>query len=822
MNKAYILCVAAVVGLLALPSCDDDKMDSWGRPGEWGEVSPEDLPVELTEALSRYGAIKSYLGERGLPEGFQIGLGVGAAQLSDPKDPTRRDLAVENFNCITFGNAMKMDATISTKGELQGTATIDAALTAVPDMPVYGHCFIWHTQQQSTWLKGLIAPKVEYPKEDDFPGVNEVTNGDFEVDLAGWNGWGNDSQRAQSDDGQGHGGKGKCLVLTNPSEGADYYVAQAVYTLDQPMELGVDYYYSLWVKAADAGASIQLIWQDASGSPQGGYSKKDVGTEWTHIEGKMNVPAETAVKDGIKRFMINFGKVPTTFYVDDVKFGKYDESLLPPAGPRNEVGTPDFGEAEAKWTTPNVGGGITLEVCADAPSGAEKVIVAKAIVTDNQNDWDLQFASPNMPIAAVPEGAKIMLSFYVKSDVAGFGRVSLPGCANAYPYMDWTGSQSSWTKGFETSDQWLKIEVQVDKYCKKSDAADPDSPWEEGKENWALNFDFGTIPGVTYYFDDIKVNYIVEDGGTKSLRVKGLKASAGPTYTFKTAEEKAAAMTTAMETRIKLLSEYMSDKWPGRVVAWDVINEATTGAGWRGIDGKGYDNTGGDNPEQEVPLTEDETGQHCNWASGHWYWGQFLGKEYARLAFKYARQYNPDAKLFINDYNLESDPAKLDQYIQFAQYIDEGGVKVDGLGTQMHISINPKSDGSWSEADQKLLDGMTEMFKKLASTGKLVRITELDICDGGKGSPTAAQQTAQMNMYREVFNRYFENVPKEQQYGICIWSLSDAADEHEYWLKGETPNLFDAKFQRKLAYKGVCDGLAGRIISDEFKSTVYK
>lgn len=87
-----------------------------------------------------------------------------------------------------------------------------------------------------------------------------------------------------------------------------------------------------------------------------------------------------------------------------------------------------------------------------------------------------------------------------------------------------------------------------------------------------------------------------------------------------------------------------------------------------------------------------------------------------------------------------------------------------------------------------------------------------------KSSPTAEQLAAQSDKYKQVLDIYFSIVPREQQYGVCVWSLSDNENEHEYWLNGETPNLFDAKYNRKHAYKGFCDGLAGRVIGDEFKS----
>ena len=72
----------------------------------------------------------------------------------------------------------------------------------------------------------------------------------------------------------------------------------------------------------------------------------------------------------------------------------------------------------------------------------------------------------------------------------------------------------------------------------------------------------------------------------------------------------------------------------------------------------------------------------------------------------------------------------------------------------------------------------------------------------------------QADVYRWIIESYKENVPATQQSGFTIWSLSDHADEHTGWFTGDTPNLFDANYARKPAYKGVCDGIAGRDISE--------
>ena len=107
------------------------------------------------------------------------------------------------------------------------------------------------------------------------------------------------------------------------------------------------------------------------------------------------------------------------------------------------------------------------------------------------------------------------------------------------------------------------------------------------------------------------------------------------------------------------------------------------------------------------------------------------------------------------------------------------------------------------------------MFQKLAGTGKLIKISELDV-RLGTNSPTATQLASQSEMYQYIIDTYKDIIPANQQYGITIWGISDNEKEHEYWLPNESPNLWDASYKRKHAYKGVADGLAGRDVSKDF------
>ncbi len=310
-----------------------------------------------------------------------------------------------------------------------------------------------------------------------------------------------------------------------------------------------------------------------------------------------------------------------------------------------------------------------------------------------------------------------------------------------------------------------------------------------------VGLQFGGTAGSQIWFDDFKFGRKADAPAAAS---KGTKPAATETvYIYKTQEEKKTILLGAMESWIKQMAEHVGD----RVTAWDVINEPIADGSnkWRGIDNTFMQ---GDSAPVE------NNGLNLNWGADHWYWAYYIGKEYAVKAFQFARQYCAEGtKLFVNDYNLEISPNKLRALVDFVKYIDEqnGSPIVDGIGTQMHVQASVKKDQ------------VDAMFKTMAATGKLVRITELDV-SVGTATPTPEQLRKQAETYRMIVESYKANVPEAQQSGITVWTLSDNPAEHIYWLPNDAPNLFDADYGRKEAYKYFCDGLAGRDLALDFNN----
>ena len=771
INKIFLPIIACT---LTLGSCDDNKME-WGQPEGQENVTIADIPLELQEKIANYQSIKAYAQQ--YTPNMTIGLGIGADYYMNSE--TVKALSDENFQMYTLGNAMKHSSVVQNNGNLN-FGTIDAFLAAIPsDMKVYGHNFIWHTQQKQNYLKSLIAPEVVV--EADPSGIASIlTNGDFEDGTTNpWGCWGNNSPSKEiSAEGEGHNSK-YSMKLTNPEDGGEYqeWKAQCAYTFDTPLDPSKKYTIQFYAKASNAG-TVQFQYQNGTtyGS-QGGYSRFEIGTDWMLCEAEITVEYDDA-----NRILLNFGAFGGTYWIDDIKFGEKVE------GPTNYCTNGSFEDGTTEWTINNASAGVESVALDDAIEGKNALKMTAS--ADAANAWDLQVTSPTMP--TMP-GKKVQLSFYVKSDQAGKGRVSFSSdMSNQWPWMNWTGSQDSWTEAFETSTSWTYVNVVLQNFS---------CDFNEGASTWSFNLDFGYLPGVTYYIDDVKViEYVEEQPAARAA------SRAAMTYIYKTPEEKRELLLGAMESWIKGMAEHVGN----RVMEWDVINEpiADGSNGWRGIDNV-FGGSDGDGNQDLAPV--EEIGLNLNWASDHFYWGYYLGMEYATKAFEYARQYcAPGSKLYVNDYNLETSPKKLESLINFIKYIDEnnatGAPIVDGIGTQMHVVSNITK----AEVDA--------MFKTMAATGKLIRVTELDVRIGyeATANPSAEQLQTQAEVYRMIIESYKANVPEAQQSGITIWGLSDHPDEHTYWYTGDTPNIFDANYARKHAYKGVCDGIAGKDVSEEF------
>ncbi|WP_026729608.1 endo-1,4-beta-xylanase [Flavobacterium denitrificans] len=564
--------------------------------------------------------------------------------------------------------------------------------------------------------------------------------------------------------------------------------------------------------------------------------------------------------------------------------------------------------AFTNWARNNPGKGITVVANSGLTSTSQAVQLQSSATSSAA--YNLQLTSPNVPIVA---GHNYEISFYIKSDVAGKGRLSFnASLSNQYPYKDWYNTGGSWTEAFATTSSWQQVKIKL-----------APGDFKSGSTSFQFNIDLGYLPNVTYLIDvntlavvDLDaaatVTNLIANGkfdtdltgwskyngatdalslatsanayqGNGAMKVVNATSDAANQWKTQIHSDFTTKMTLDKDYTISFMirseapgsmrcsttgttARYQGDQatsttW--KLVEWKFKGNGTeTGLNFDlgGAAGTYYiDNvvvtdgatSGGATPPVNIdktdaektkiigdamadwitkmmahyktsvfawdvvnePMKEDGTlrnGTEGDTATDYFSWIKYLGKDYAVTAFKLARANgNATDKLFINDYNLESRLDKCDGLIEYVKYIESKGATVDGIGTQMHISLTTDKDK------------IVQMFQKLAASGKLIKISELDI-RLGTATPTVEQQASQAAMYQYVIDMYKKYIPKAQQYGITIWGVSDNAKEHEFWLPNESPNLWDANYVRKHAYKGTADGLAGKDVSAGFSGELVK
>ena len=290
----------------------------------------------------------------------------------------------------------------------------------------------------------------------------------------------------------------------------------------------------------------------------------------------------------------------------------------------------------------------------------------------------------------------------------------------------------------------------------------------------------------------------------KSIKFEGYK---GKTVAL-TDQERKDTLIWAMDKWIKGMMEACD----GKVKAWDLVNEAIGG--------------GGDDGQGNYVLQSSKQSNSGSWDVGgsNFFWQDYLGDlDYVRQACRLARKYGPeDVKLFINDYNLEgtwdivtkngvSASKKVWSIVNWIKKWEADGVtKIDGIGTQMHISYYENS-GSLSG----LKKAITGMFTVMANSGKLVRVSEMDMgyvnASGSKvltANMTEEQHKKMADFYEWILKEFFRIVPPAQQWGICQWCTTDAPT-NSGWRGGEPVGIWDLNYNRKHVYAGFVRGLGG-------------
>ena len=374
----------------------------------------------------------------------------------------------------------------------------------------------------------------------------------------------------------------------------------------------------------------------------------------------------------------------------------------------------------------------------------------------NENSWDVQFLALENLRLGMDEDYKITIT--VRGTAAGKLHSKLGGWSSG-AYND-----------IEFTTEWRDVEA-----------------------------NYTTIMEDNFFM--LQCGDFVGDVYIKSIKLEGTRVK----MVKQTKQEMHDTLVYAMDKWIK----GMMDACGGKVKAWDLVNEAISGGGNDGSGNYLLQHSSNYNPNGNPDATWDVGGDA-------FYWQDYMGDlEYVRQACRLARKYGPqDVVLFINDYNLESDwdnNKKLKSLINWIKKWEADGVtKIDGIGTQMHISYY--EDGT-TQTNKNM--AIINMFTLMAETGKYVRVSEMDmgyVDSKGNNVPTAnltEQQHKNMaNYYEWIIKQYLRIVPADQQWGICQWCVTDSPS-NSGWRANTPVGIWDLNYYRKHAYAGFVRGLGG-------------
>ncbi len=228
-------------------------------------------------------------------------------------------------------------------------------------------------------------------------------------------------------------------------------------------------------------------------------------------------------------------------------------------------------------------------------------------------------------------------------------------------------------------------------------------PWEEGAANsgyWKREYVEGAMKWLTQRKFDVRGHNMV--WGTWRYIPPDVKPLAGDP---KALEDK-------IESRIKDVGGTMK----GQLAEWDVVNE----------------------PVPEHQLTD------------------LLGEKAMITWYKTAREADPKAVLFVNDYPSPDSTGHLDAYDKIIEYLLKAGAPLGGIGLQGHVGNSP-----WS------IPALLKTLDKLGAHGLPVEITEYDT--------DITDETLDAQFLRDFMTAIFSHLSVN---GFLMWGFWDGAHWH--------------------------------------------
>lgn len=219
----------------------------------------------------------------------------------------------------------------------------------------------------------------------------------------------------------------------------------------------------------------------------------------------------------------------------------------------------------------------------------------------------------------------------------------------------------------------------------------------------------------------------------------------------------------------------LMERYKGRVIAWDVLNEFVEAPD------PGY---------RRTDLT------------------RVLGGDFPVRLFKLAADIDPHAKLIYNDYGLE-EPARRKAILAFVRSLLDRGCRVDIIGSQSHIGLDERIGGK-----------IEATIRECAALGLRTAITELDVdvvprnprqdqkARAKAALPDSFQAPADiLEKQAEVYRQVFQAVAAHRQHvdRVTFWGVTDASSWLNHWPSERVNHalLFDRSGQPKPAFHAV-------------------
>lgn len=227
---------------------------------------------------------------------------------------------------------------------------------------------------------------------------------------------------------------------------------------------------------------------------------------------------------------------------------------------------------------------------------------------------------------------------------------------------------------------------------------------------------------------------------------------------------------TAEEVSVALKNhiEMTLSRYRGRIFAWDVVNEAV-----------------------DISTNSGYT-ESIFWEK--------LGPEYIADAFRWARAADPDVLLYYNEVAIERAGTKSDFTYQMIKELLDDGVPIDGIGFQSHISTHRYPS----------MGDLRDNIRRFADLGLKVSLSEVDARTKILPGTTEDRWFAQRVSFQQLVSACVAEPGCDE---VTFWGFTDRYS----WINDEgeeDPLLFDRNYQKKPAYEGVMDGLAGILPSE--------